>query len=410
MKAPKVYWKDLPAGETTVLRPAAAKLRAPAAKLGQIIQTTLADGTFAELEVRSTDIENEDTNIQIYADAQHTGWLDAASAIADGSLRIRELPLKDVGFLQCENRSGQDVYLAAGLAFQGGYQNRVNLEPRLLRPGHHNLSVFCIEAGRWQNENPHFGTAQLIPDLMQYHFSEMPDRYDSGSDENRFDRQIRIWELILESLSLTNQDNSSMDLLYLANQTAIPGLLNTTSDNDRGYYLQDAALGLHVLQITPGSSHLQGRLNQLQREMQWRHRLQEYGSSARKYFRIFDDQKALAIQCQPDGRSYKTLRGKPVLFQYTASDLQNSFTPPIEHAPQARLVPHGQGRPMPPEDFKQLLAECDVELGKLGRDLLRLHFQHPSESLGGSGLLHKGRVAALQAALFDPQHYNPAAN
>ena len=96
------------------------------------------------------------------ASAIRTSTLDEARAA--GVLEIREQDRANVPTLVVENRGDTHVLMLAGEILLGGKQDRVVMEDVLLPPksGARSVSVYCVEAGRWQGASRNFDTKAMV--------------------------------------------------------------------------------------------------------------------------------------------------------------------------------------------------------------------------------------------------------
>lgn len=89
-------------------------------------------------------------------------WTDAPSpvvlaSLAGGAVEVTEIdPEPDVGTLCVSNQSANPVLLLEGELLAGGWQHRVVANDVIVGSGSAlNVSVACVEAGRWQGDQMH---------------------------------------------------------------------------------------------------------------------------------------------------------------------------------------------------------------------------------------------------------------
>lgn len=394
----KVFWKSLPAQKTQLLHPVKKSNFESSTRLGSIIQTTLENGEFVSLELEN----NGDPDSRIESSSKafvHPGaelWKPAESCLQNKSLQISELPQKpDVNQLQLFNKSDQPVFIQSGTVFEGGSQNRVILEPKVIRKGTSTIPVYCIEAGRW-SEPKEFTKIRRLPDLLSCKFL--------NTQGDNLTRQIKYWELILESLSLTKNENQKMNAISMYDDIESSKVIEGNVQNARGYFIPDSQTGISIFRLTPGADHFKESISQWSRESKWRSMFRKFAPGARLYFRIFDEKKSLAVKCHPDGKPYKTIRGKFDLFYYTQKDLQNCYTPPVQSIPLETAISFENAhQKLSTADFTKILNECPVKIARAGSNLVSLEYQHSELPLVGNGLLHEGRLACLDALYYQSE-------
>lgn len=333
--------------------------------------------------------------------------------------------------LKARNLAQSPVLLPAGTAFLGGAQNRMLLEPTVLEPGaERSLPVYCVEAGRWEDdpEHEHFRSVGRVPQLFLGRMQEARARLAEGGTLTMKDReelQLQVWETVLGGLTLAGQMNATMDLMNFSRRVSreqTPPLLqgnraaNGAAGGPWGCFHAHRESGLSGCMLFANPSYGPDALFALKSDLHWRGELLAGGKFAREYFRIFNEERRLAIRCLPDGQPLRDLRGKPILFEYSnPEDLQNSFRPPLEQPPPAEPLslasPADSGEPPTWTELREHLGECRFQLQAANavasqrRGLQRgalhmLHFAHPRRSILGTGLLAGGRPVYLEATAF----------
>lgn len=93
-----------------------------------------------------------------------SGFLTLDEGLASGQVRVVELAGAQVNRLAVVNRSGRPLLLLGGEIIEGGKQDRMISEDHIVLPGDKPapIDVYCVEPGRWQGRQSHFGTLQAI--------------------------------------------------------------------------------------------------------------------------------------------------------------------------------------------------------------------------------------------------------
>jgi len=150
--------------------------------------------------------------------------LDVATleeARGQGSLSITERDQASVPELVVDNRGKLHVLLLAGEILVGGKQNRVLKEDILLPPasGPRNLSVYCVEQGRWNAGRKDFDSRGTLaaPSLR----SQVMGRSD----------QSRVWAFINRSARAANADSPTGSYQQIYEQ---PEIKEHLKDVERG--------------------------------------------------------------------------------------------------------------------------------------------------------------------------------
>ncbi|MCR9142585.1 MAG: hypothetical protein NXI24_10060 [bacterium] len=356
------------------------------------------------------------------------GWAELKPA---QKLLVRENDFK-IPQVKVKNAGQDPVLLPAGSAFLGGAQNRMLLEPAVLPAGaERTLGVFCVEAGRWDETQAHFRSVGRVPSLFLLRVLEAAaGRYSEHSTVHAQHQELQVyaWETVLAGLTLAGEVNPTMDLMRFTRNVPrrfadeiLPDDSTSRSDGEAGpwgLFHADSASGIAGCALYPNAEFSADAIFALQSDSAWRGNLLANGRGAREYYRIFDESKRLAIRCLPDGSPLRDLRRKPVLFEYTDADLENSFRPPMESPPPPEPLSFAHEAAI--QDWPEMagyLRECRVELRKQAAppgasrvrpgekappDIHMLRFVHPAKSLMGSGLLIGGRPAYLEATAFRP--------
>jgi hypothetical protein len=90
-------------------------------------------------------------------------FLTLDEGVGSGAVSVRESGGGEVNRLQLVNDSGRPLLLLAGEIVTGGKQDRIVGVDRIVPPhsGPIDLSVFCVEPGRWTSESNQFGSMKL---------------------------------------------------------------------------------------------------------------------------------------------------------------------------------------------------------------------------------------------------------
>ena len=85
-------------------------------------------------------------------------------AVERGDLRIEEKERAEVNTVRVRNDGSRPVFIMAGEILTGSKQDRTVRRDALISPhsGWVDLPVYCVEAGRWVQKTPHFGTRQSL--------------------------------------------------------------------------------------------------------------------------------------------------------------------------------------------------------------------------------------------------------
>ena len=118
-------------------------------------------------------------NLTIYPVLSDQTWETSAfltldEGLASGKVEVKELDAAageglfasgpQVNRLGLANRSGRPLLLLAGEIIIGGKQDRIISYDQIIPPGDKlvPVSVFCVEPGRWQGRQDHFGALKAI--------------------------------------------------------------------------------------------------------------------------------------------------------------------------------------------------------------------------------------------------------
>lgn len=96
-------------------------------------------------------------------------WLTLDEAMRRGVLVVTEKEGGSVPVVMVENRSREEyVFIMRGEILSGGKQTRTVREDVILAPGQRvELSVFCVERGRWHGGDKFSGSSRMVPLAVQ---------------------------------------------------------------------------------------------------------------------------------------------------------------------------------------------------------------------------------------------------
>lgn len=387
-RLPLVYYRTAPPEERTLLRFAATPGQRAARKLGDF----LGDGLFSAAPDAHAAVDG--ARLQVF----RTGR-PAAALGGVGELRAHEAEF-EIGRIYVDNPAPRPAVLPSGAVFLGGAQNRMLLWPELIPPGGKRIEVFCVEAGRWQRGAGAFQRIARAPELF---WRRIADEV-SAADLSHEDIQQLTWNRALEALVLTDQLNSTLDLMQHLQRAAAPEPALTAPDGADGFLGSDAAAGLSSFGLYPATDVLRERLQAQNDESNFRRRLLNSAVAAREYFRVFDAGRRIAIRCDALGRPLRDMRGANLLFEYEDHDLTNGFRPPIEAPAPAALSYANEPAIETLEEWRAVLEECETRAERISGagNAVRLVFGHPERSINGAALIYEGRLAQLEATAFRP--------
>jgi hypothetical protein len=129
-------------------------------------------------------------------------WLTLDAAVARGVLSVTEKPGGgSVPEVTVENRSRTDhVFIMTGEIISGGKQTRTVRSDVIVAPGQRiNLSVFCVEARRWEGGKDFSGGKMLLPQSIQKELRK-------GAD------QSRVWSEVARNNAALEAENATGSL------------------------------------------------------------------------------------------------------------------------------------------------------------------------------------------------------
>ena len=406
---PRVYWRDVPPEDSDLLARAGRSGESDGLQPGWTDFAPLADRMLGTLE------DQIDPSAGGGDPGTRVGTLKGRTSEAlrelepPRALSIRERDEPEVGRLVAVNPySSRSVLIPEGTVFLGGAQNRMTRGPHLIPPGVRELPVYCVEMGRWDMDETKFVGLTRLPGLLEHQIS-------SAVARGVPDVQASVWELVYESLTMLGQLNPTLNVNGWRAETTAPDDEDTGSraeapegetppDRWRGTYALDPGTGLASLSLAPHDAFGGLSLKGLRRDLDWRGCLRRNARGAREFFRIFDEEKQLAIRCMPDGRPLRDMRKRPILFNYRSGDLEHSFRPPLDKPPAPPPLsfaaePHF-------DDFGNFMDAIRASRARLTRqgqeDVMALELKHPELPLRGAGLVYKNELASLDVTAFRP--------
>ncbi len=129
------------------------------------------------------------------------GWLTLDAAISRGVLEVSEKGGGSVPSVIVHNRSRSDhIFIMSGEVVSGGKQTRTVRHDVVLAPGQRvELSVFCVEAHRWQGGKQFSAGRALLPHSIQKELRK-------GADQGR------IWSEVARSNRALGAENATGSL------------------------------------------------------------------------------------------------------------------------------------------------------------------------------------------------------
>ena len=330
------------------------------------------------------------------------------------ALRIIEHE-NEVNQLKIINRDDKPAFLPAGTIFRGGRQDRMLAEAIVAFKGEKVVDVYCVEQGRWHG-NDSFSKQTFLPALIQHHADSHALNLSLAEKPNQvYDQQQYVWDLIAESLQLTSGLNQTLNanawqIYYHRDENSEFEM----SEDARGFYYIDNELNFSTMSLYPLAEHLQGALEDLRRDLYWRRLL--LGASGMptsnqelkmiQFFRIFDEDKQVAIQCLPGGEPLRDLNGQYRLFYYQQEQV-NPIDELQSYQPQNETISFNKEQNFSNiDEFTATLAESQVLLKETNSPLLNFFIWHPEYSTVGQGALLEGQPFYLQLSGFRPYAHN----
>jgi len=154
------------------------------------------------------------------------GWLTLDAAIARGVLEVNEKGGGgSVPVVTVENRSrSQRVFIMSGEVISGGKQTRTVRQDVILAPGQRiELSVFCVEAHRWQGGKKLSAGNALVPQSIQKELRKGADQQRVWSEVSRNNRALGA-ENRTGSLELALKSGAARKKLAEVRRAVVPNI------------------------------------------------------------------------------------------------------------------------------------------------------------------------------------------
>ena len=159
------------------------------------------------------------------------GWLTLDEAISRGVLVITEKgSAGTVPSVIVENRSRREhVFVMAGEVISGGKQTRTVRHDVVMAPGQRlELSVFCVEAHRWQGGKGFSAGKALLPQSIQKELRKGADQQRVWSEVARNNRALQA-ENATGSLELALKAKPVQDKLSEVRRSIVPNVPQGTA-------------------------------------------------------------------------------------------------------------------------------------------------------------------------------------
>ncbi|MCW3082309.1 DUF6569 family protein [Segetibacter sp.] len=138
--------------------------------------------------------------------------MQLSEALLKHKIKLQEMQFEkgaDVNWLQVTNHSKQDVVIQSGEILDGGKQDRMVAETKIITPGSTDfVNVFCVEKRRWENKPKEFKTAGVANSELQ-------------KTMNIKRRQSAVWKEIDRQFAISNKKSETVSYVDLAPHTAI---------------------------------------------------------------------------------------------------------------------------------------------------------------------------------------------
>lgn len=137
--------------------------------------------------------------------------ISLSEALQKHKIKLQEIPYEkgaDVNWLQVTNHSKQDVVIQSGEILDGGKQDRMVGETKVITPGTTDyINVFCVEKRRWSKKPKEFKTAGVANSELQ-------------KKMNVKGRQSEVWKEIDRQFAANNKKSETFSYAELYNNTA----------------------------------------------------------------------------------------------------------------------------------------------------------------------------------------------
>jgi hypothetical protein len=146
-------------------------------------------------------------NIGFYRQMLPNQYITLAEGMKTGKVKVKEFVAKgdaDVHILSVENNSNKTILINSGELLEGGKQDRVIGETKLIPPGKEEqyVTVYCIEEKRWSKKPKTF-----------FHSGNMDMDLRKTLDLSQ--KQAEIWKAIAQSLNDQKIKSSTTQYLQL---------------------------------------------------------------------------------------------------------------------------------------------------------------------------------------------------
>ncbi len=152
-------------------------------------------------------------------------WLTLDAAISRGVLAVEEKGGGSVPVITVQNRSrDQHVFIMAGEVISGGKQTRTVRTDVVVAPGQRiELSVFCVEARRWEGGKQFSAGNVLVPQSIQMELRRGADQRTIWSEIARNNRALEA-ENATGSLEIALRSKPVQDKLSEVRRAIVPGV------------------------------------------------------------------------------------------------------------------------------------------------------------------------------------------
>ncbi|GEO09916.1 hypothetical protein SAE01_24120 [Segetibacter aerophilus] len=156
-------------------------------------------------------------------------------ALMKHKIKLQEIQYEkgaDVNWLQVTNHSKEDVVIQSGEILDGGKQDRMVAETKIITPGSTDyVNVYCVEKRRWENKPKEFKSAGVANSELQ-------------KTMHTKRRQSAVWKEIDRQFTLSTKKSETVSYVDLAQNTAADdsdymryflGRYSLTDSNYAGY-------------------------------------------------------------------------------------------------------------------------------------------------------------------------------
>ena len=149
-------------------------------------------------------------------------YITLKEAMQTRKIAVTEHARGDVNTLFVENISSDTIMILAGEVVQGGKQDRMVAEDFILYPssGKKDLSVFCVEHGRWQ--------AKQSGGAFNNYFSISSNEVRKAGSVKK--SQQEVWDKVAENTQKNNANTSTGTLAALNNSASLSSELKQYAD------------------------------------------------------------------------------------------------------------------------------------------------------------------------------------